>query len=127
MITIHTTNLSASVFPKELLENSYAFPEVSNGIPLTPAEIIRECTHTLTQGKPIVTVSEHIILFALFCVRKSMGDYGSVLTPIHLTCDELHVFYHDGKQQIRLRVDSEGEFIDRWPNGFFRDRADLLF
>jgi hypothetical protein len=27
----------------------------------------------------------------------------------------------------KLRVDNEGEFIDRWPEGFFMERSDELF
>lgn len=26
-----------------------------------------------------------------------------------------------------LRVDGDGEFIDRWPKGFFEERAEELF
>lgn len=32
----------------------------------------------------------------------------------------------DGRQ-THLRLDDEGEFIDRWPNGFFREHGELLF
>ena len=28
---------------------------------------------------------------------------------------------------VTLRVDREGEFIDRWPKGFFEERAEELF
>ena len=27
----------------------------------------------------------------------------------------------------RLRIDETGEFIDRWPQGFFEERSDELF
>jgi hypothetical protein len=27
----------------------------------------------------------------------------------------------------RLRVDEHGEFVDRWPKGFFAERAEELF
>jgi hypothetical protein len=32
-----------------------------------------------------------------------------------------------GVQFRPLRVDVEGEFIDRWPKGFFEERAEELF
>jgi hypothetical protein len=32
-----------------------------------------------------------------------------------------------GVQFRALRVDKEGEFIDRWPKGFFEERAEELF
>jgi len=34
----------------------------------------------------------------------------------------------DGGTSVKhLRVDSDGEFIDRWPRGFFAERAAELF
>ena len=48
-----------------------------------------------------------------------------------MTPDELSVIYvesaDDGVRFRPLRVDSEGEFIDRWPKGFFEERAEELF
>jgi hypothetical protein len=33
----------------------------------------------------------------------------------------------EGVRIQRLRVDEYGEFSDRWPHGFFEERADELF
>jgi len=48
-----------------------------------------------------------------------------------LSSDDLSVIYvegGDGGVRFRpLRVDPEGEFIDRWPKGFFEERAEELF
>jgi Protein of unknown function (DUF3696) len=48
-----------------------------------------------------------------------------------LTAEELSVIYVESDGQgVRfrpLRVDAEGEFRDRWPNGFFEERAGELF
>jgi predicted ATPase len=33
----------------------------------------------------------------------------------------------DGTTFQRLRIDEQGEFIDRWPMGFFSERAEELF
>ena len=33
----------------------------------------------------------------------------------------------DGVKAKRLRIDETGEFIDKWPKGFFRERAEELF
>lgn len=45
--------------------------------------------------------------------------------------DDLNVVYVEcieGETRlIPLRVDDDGEFIDRWPNGFFGERAEELF
>ena len=50
---------------------------------------------------------------------------------IGLSPDDLSVIYvegGDGGVRFRpLRVDREGEFIDRWPKGFFEERAEELF
>ena len=50
---------------------------------------------------------------------------------IGLSPDDLSVIYvesgDDGVSSGPLRVDREGEFIDRWPKGFFEERAEELF
>jgi hypothetical protein len=43
------------------------------------------------------------------------------LSVIYVESDE------QGVQFRALRVDKEGEFIDRWPKGFFEERAEELF
>jgi len=40
------------------------------------------------------------------------------------------IYVESGDQGVQfraLRVDKEGEFIDRWPKGFFEERAEELF
>jgi hypothetical protein len=48
-----------------------------------------------------------------------------------LAAEALSVIYVEGDGQgVRfrpLRVDAEGEFRDRWPKGFFEERAGELF
>jgi hypothetical protein len=48
-----------------------------------------------------------------------------------LTTDDLSVIYVENDGQgvrfVPLRVDAEGEFLDRWPAGFFEERAGELF
>ncbi len=45
--------------------------------------------------------------------------------------NELAVYYiersADGVVAKRLQIDENGEFIDKWPKGFFRERAEELF
>ena len=78
----------------------------------------------------VETHSEHIMLRLLRRVRETTeGD----LPPgaPSLTPDILSVVYvepaDDGVNFRPLRVDNEGEFIDRWPHGFFGERAAELF
>lgn len=101
--------------------NTVFFPEVYNddqplltGIPLTPREIIDRMPSVLLKYDYIFTTSEHVVLFLLKCIRDK-------------TVDDLDVIYvADGFTQ-QLRVDENGEFIDRVPSGFFRERSELLF
>ena len=83
-------------------------------------------------GKTLLveTHSEHIMLRLLRRIREATENE---VPPgaMGLTCDELSVIYvegaDDGVRFRPLRVDSEGEFIDRWPKGFFEERAEELF
>ena len=78
----------------------------------------------------IETHSEHIILRILRRIREAAENE---LPPgaTGLKPADLSVIYVDKKEegvQLRnLRVDEEGEFIDRWPKGFFDERTDELF
>lgn len=79
----------------------------------------------------IETHSEHILLRILRRIRESHRS------PIKnklfgFTADQLCVLYVDkdenGDSQImQLRVADNGEFIDRWPHGFFTERDEDLF
>jgi predicted ATPase len=78
----------------------------------------------------IETHSEHILLRLLRRIREFAADElppnGMALTP-----HELSVIYvepsDEGVRFKALRIDDEGEFIDRWPKGFFEERGKELF
>lgn len=78
----------------------------------------------------IETHSEHIILRILRRIRETTENE---LPPgaIGIEPGDLSVIYVDkteeGVQLRNLRVDGEGEFIDRWPKGFFDERTEELF
>jgi hypothetical protein len=90
------------------------FPEIGDlyerPCPIHPAEQI-ENAHRLV-GTTFITLSEHIILWFLREITEGRMEPEDV---------ELHC---DGQ---RIRIDAEGELIDEWPGGFFRERAALLF
>ncbi|MFT3695698.1 MAG: AAA family ATPase [Kofleriaceae bacterium] len=78
----------------------------------------------------IETHSEHLILRALRRIREtSAGELNEADPPF--TPDKLSVIYVQatptGTTFKRLRVDETGEFVDRWPHGFFEERAKELF
>lgn len=78
----------------------------------------------------IETHSEHIMLRLLRRVREYSG--GSLPPGARgLTTGELSVIYVEnseaGVRFIPLRVTEDGDFLDRWPKGFFEERAEELF
>ncbi|MGU3404102.1 AAA family ATPase [Methylobacterium brachiatum] len=83
-------------------------------------------------GKTLLveTHSEHIMLRLLRRIREATENE---VPPgaMGLTPEDLSVIYVEGSDDgVRfrpLRVDPEGEFIDRWPKGFFEERAEELF
>jgi hypothetical protein len=74
------------------------------------------------------THSEHIILRLLRRIRET-AEAKTGIPELHP--DQVSVIYaeqtDDGVKLSRLRIDETGEFIDRWPRGFFEERADELF
>lgn len=76
------------------------------------------------------THSEHIMLRLLRRIREtSEGELD--VTAHQLQPSQVQVIYVDHEQGATiitpLRVDETGEFIDRWPKGFFDERAEELF
>jgi hypothetical protein len=79
----------------------------------------------------IETHSEHIMLRLLRRIRETAEG---ILPPgvNGLSPEDLSVIYvesgEDGSVRFRqLRIDQTGEFLDRWPRGFFEERAEELF
>jgi hypothetical protein len=68
----------------------------------------------------IETHSEHLLLRLKKLIRKG-----------ELTHEDIAVVYVDrgdsGSQCLELRLDSDGDFIDEWPNGFFDESFNEIF
>lgn len=83
-------------------------------------------------GKTLLveTHNEHIMLRLLRRIRE-VTETEVPPGVIGLSPNDLSVIYvesgDDGVRFRPLRVDREGEFIDRWPKGFFEERAEELF
>lgn len=78
----------------------------------------------------IETHSEHLMLRLLRRVRETTeNELPPGLTPA--TPDDIAVYFvehgDNGTVLAPLRVDPTGDFIDRWPKGFFEERAKELF
>lgn len=77
------------------------------------------------------THSEHLILRALKRIRQTYNE--TLLDKdLKLTHEDVAVNYFeplpDGSTKVHIiRIAPDGEFIDRWPNGFFAERDQELF
>ena len=76
------------------------------------------------------THSEHLILRLLRRIRETTEDIlpqgARPLRPEDVSV----VYVEPGDEGVKvspLRIDETGEFIDRWPKGFFEEREDELF
>jgi hypothetical protein len=79
----------------------------------------------------IETHSEHLILRLSRRIRETTeGDLQTNRFP-SVRPDQIAVYYVEnsgGRTAFKpLRLDETGEFIDRWPGGFFEERAKELF
>jgi len=76
------------------------------------------------------THSEHIMLRFLRRIRET-GEGRLPLGAPKLTPEKLAIYFaekgENGISLMPIRVDEEGDFIDRWPKGFFSERAGELF
>lgn len=78
----------------------------------------------------IETHSEHLILRLLRRIREAangeLEDENLRLRP-----EDVAVIYakptEKGTKLIELRITEEGDFADKWPDGFFAERAKELF
>ncbi len=74
--------------------------------------------------------SEHLMLRLLRRIEETHSGELPEGKPA-LRPDQVSVVFLeqvDGEvRATRLRIDETGEFIDRWPHGFFDERADELF
>lgn len=77
------------------------------------------------------THSEHFILRVLRRVRETYANK-DISPELRIVGDEVCVLYFqpmdDGSTKVkRLRVSKDGDFMDRWPDGFFEERDAELF
>lgn len=77
----------------------------------------------------VETHSEHLILRLLRRIRETTEEEREEDAPA-FSKDKLRVVYVEsntqGVQVRQLRVDERGEFVDRWPKGFFAERMEEL-
>jgi hypothetical protein len=75
------------------------------------------------------THSEHLMLRFLRRIRETSEN--EVQENRMLSPEELSIYFIErgetGISCYSIRVDEDGDFIDRWPRGFFNERAEELF
>lgn len=78
----------------------------------------------------IETHSEHIMLRLLRRIRETTENELPPSAP-SLTPEQVAVIYveptEDGLKLTPLRITADGDFLDRWPRGFFEERGEELF
>ena len=80
----------------------------------------------------IETHSEYILLRCLRRVRETTKGIHPAGSPLALHPEDLKVVFFepqpDGCTKVKnIRVSRQGDFIDRWPRGFFEERSKDLF
>lgn len=78
----------------------------------------------------IETHSEHLILRLLKLIRDTTnGELKKGEKP--LRPEDVAVIYakptEHGTELMELRISEDGDFIDKWPDGFFTEREKELF
>lgn len=78
----------------------------------------------------IETHSEHLILRLLRRIRQtSANELPKGMIPVRP--EDVSVIYaeptKEGTKLRHLRITPDGDFADRWPNGFFTERGKELF
>ena len=88
---------------------------------------------SIGSGKQVLveTHSEHLLLRILKRVRQTHLQ-AHIAPELKITADDVCVLYFDpspdGATTVkRLRISEDGEFMDRWPRGFFAERDQELF
>jgi hypothetical protein len=95
-------------------------------------DIYIERTGTNDERHLIESHSEYILLRCLRRIRETGAGKHLPGDPMALGPDQISILYFDPQQngatKIRkIRVTKNGEFIDRWPRGFFEERGEDLF
>lgn len=77
----------------------------------------------------IETHSEHLMLRLLKRVRQTTdGELPTHLKPV--SYKDISINYiestEEGVRSMRIAIDKDGEFIDKWPSGFFSERREEL-
>ena len=112
---LHISNVSASAIDYQNDDAIY-WPEIKNGKPLTPKELLDSLPEIAERGQPIVTVSEHVLLWVMAQVRHGLFQ-----------SDDVNIWYHSGsKPPLKLSLEENGDLNQEMPGGCYPERLQLL-
>jgi hypothetical protein len=94
-------------------------------------DVFIEAKHGDSYPIIVETHSEHLLLRILKRIRQTHQQW-PLDAALQVRSDELSVLYFEpspsGVTRVKeLRVSQDGEFMDRWPRGFFAERDQELF
>jgi predicted ATPase len=79
----------------------------------------------------VETHSEHLMLRCLRRIRETTKGLSQTGDVPSVTPEEVAVHFvepcADGPRIHRIEIDGEGDFLDPWPQGFFRERVKELY
>ena len=107
-------------------------PAIQVGLGDLFAVAIKDPDHPLPRDRTFLleTHSEHIMLRLLRRIRETTEDQVPPGAP-KLVPEDIAVIYVEtdieGVQFRPLRISPDGDFLDRWPHGFFGEREEELF
>lgn len=94
-------------------------------------DVLIDASHQGSSNLIVETHSEHLLLRVLKRVRHTSRGT-QIPDQLRIASNEVTVLYFnplpDGTSEVKhLRVSREGDFMDRWPRGFFEERDRELF
>lgn len=96
-------------------------------------DILVESLHREEKGRHLIeTHSDYLLLRCLRRIRETSNGLLSKDNNLHIRPTDVSILYFDpqadGSTRIKpIRVSSQGDFLDRWPRGFFEERGKDLF
>ena len=80
----------------------------------------------------IETHSDYLLLRCLRRIRETSNGRISANSSLQLSPDKVSLLYFDPQQDgstliKSIRVSTQGDFLDRWPRGFFEERGKDIF
>ena len=126
MKTIYVSQNSALDVMKHIPNIKCLFPEVKDGLPLCPKEILKEMPKVWGQCDSIGTTSEAVILWISKQIRDGYINHKDVII-YQISNASLLGRLETEPALYRNSFDEEGDFNTFWMDGFFNWRAKLLF